>query len=285
MFKVRLTNLPGFKSMNQYPFEQLFFDGKTATELYSDFKNALAGALNEKRFFPVMRMCDGEYIYCVGKKRSTGIRGIGILKFYAGLLLKKQSTSWGESYTREENKVLRKNFASLIKEISEQGIIANHFMYSHTHFAQEYIEPMRAWFQQNGIKLNSKNYTAFYFVYTLLNGPDSMAFFSSKNILVLSSFDAVKRDAVNNELKRRGAANVYFEPISKTQSMLDRLDLNKYKGKIDLVLVAAGIGSANILLQCKPLNTLCIDAGFSLECIADRTRREERIFCLPDAEY
>lgn len=285
MFKVRLIDLPGFKSMNQYPFEQLFFEDKTAVDLYADFKNALNSALIEKRFFPVMRMCDGEYIYCVGRKRSPTIKGPGILKFYLGLLLKKQRTSWGETYSKSENKMLKKNFAGLIREIAARGMVANHFMYSHTHFCEEYIEPMQAWYQQKGIVLNERNFTAFYFVYTLLNGPDSLAFFSGKNILVLSSFDSAKCDAVNNELKRRGAIAVYFEPISKTRSMVDKLDLDKYKNKIDLVLIAAGIGSANILLQCKALNRPCIDAGFTLECIADRTRREERIFCLPDTEY
>ncbi|MBK8953271.1 MAG: hypothetical protein IPM85_14375 [Chitinophagaceae bacterium] len=77
----------------------------------------------------------------------------------------------GESYTPEQNKLLKKQFPLMLREIAAQGFIANHFLYSAGHFCEEYIEPMQQWFAENGIHLNSDNYTAFYFVYVLLNGP------------------------------------------------------------------------------------------------------------------
>ena len=87
---------------------------------------------------------------------------------------------------------------------------------------------------------------------------------------------------VHKELKNRGASNVYFKAISKNQSMIDKLNLDEYIDVVNLVLVAGGIGSANILLQCQNLNTVCIDSGFCLDCIADADKRKERIYCLPD---
>ncbi len=281
-FKVRFIGLPGFKSMDVYPLEQLFFEDKTAIELYNSFKSRLFKAIEDGVFLPVMRMCDGEYIYCVGKKKNVDHTGYKLLKFYLGRLLKREKTSWGESYTKKQNKQLKKEFPFLLKRIAGQGMIANHFMYSHTHFCEEYIEPMKVWYNQHDIRLNSKNFTAFYFVYVLLNGPDSFELFNQKNILILSSFDQDKRTSVEKELKARGAGNVYFEAISKNRSMLDKLNLDKYKDAVNLVLIAGGIGSANILLQCENLNAVCIDAGFCLDCIADPAKRNERVYCLPD---
>lgn len=285
MYKVRLTGLPGFSTMDQYPLEQLFFEDKTAFTLYENFKHTINEKIEEKKFFPVMRMCDGEYIYCVGKKKPEEYNGWQTLKFYASKLSGKQVTSWGEAYTKDENRILKSQFPGLLQEIAKHGFIANHFVYSHTHFCEEYIKPLQQWYLKNNIPFDASNYTSFYFVYVLLNGPDSKALFSNRNILVLSSFNKKKCAAVEAELKRRGAASAYFVPISPTKSMLDKINTEKYSGRIDLALIAGGIGSANILLQCKPLNTVCIDAGFCLECIADASRRTERIFCMPDAEF
>ncbi len=285
MYRVPLKDLPGFFSMNQYPFEQLFYENKTAVELYNQFKGNIIKAIAEKKYLPVMRMCDGEFIFCVGRKRGRFIKGYKLLRHYAGKILKKNMTSWGETYSKGEYKRLRKDFPELLKRISHSGYIANFYQYSHTHFAEEYIEPMIEWYRQHGIDMNSGNFTAFIFVYVLLNGPDSLQLFKEKNILILSSFDDKKSAAVEKELKRRGANQVYFQSISATQSMLDVLDLSPYKGKVDLALIAGGIGSANILLQCEVLNTVCIDSGFALECIADATRKKERVFCTPDQEF
>jgi hypothetical protein len=144
---------------------------------------------------------------------------------------------------------------------------------------------MLKWYRNHGIHINNSNYTAFYFVYALLNGPDSLLIFRNRNILIISSFVGEKQKAVEKELKKRGASSVKFQCISPTSSMLDLLDLSSYVGEIDLVLVAAGIGSANILKQCAQLSVPAIDSGFCLECIANPAKRAERIYCLPDTEF
>ncbi|MBK6937125.1 MAG: hypothetical protein IPH18_09770 [Chitinophagaceae bacterium] len=90
---------------------------------------------------------------------------------------------------------------------------------------------------------------------------------------------------MEKELKRRGAGHVFFKAISATQSMLDKPDLSAYVDKVDIVLIAGGIGSANLLLQSRVLNAVSIDSGFSLECMANPSRRPERIFCMPDRAF
>jgi hypothetical protein len=101
----------------------------------------------------------------------------------------------------------------------------------------------------------------------------------------VSSFNETKRQATEKELKRRDAAGVYFCPISATHSMMDKIDVTPFINKVDIVLIAGGIGSANLLVQCEPLNVLCIDSGFCLECIADPFQKRERIFCEPDVPF
>jgi hypothetical protein len=115
-----------------------------------------------------------------------------------------------------------------------------------------------------------------------LNGPDCRLLYSNSRILVISSFSKEKKDNVNTELKQMGADVVYFINISPTNSMLDVIDINAFVDSVDIVLIAAGIGSSNILVQCQPLNAICIDAGFCLECLADSTIRSSRVFCLPE---
>lgn len=280
MYRVPLKNLPGFSSMNQYPFEHLFFQNETAVALFENFKVRLSESMKKKQFLPIMRMCDGEYIFCVGKKRG---KHESRLKFFLKTLIpRKQVTSWGESYTEGEKKILSNRFPELLRQISNDGLIANHFLYSHTGFCEEYIEPMLKWYEGKGIALTSKNYTSFYFIYVLLNGPECKWLYQNKHILVLSSFKEEKRNAVEKSLLEKGAKNVDFLSISPTKSMIDIINVEMYVGKIDIVLIAAGIGSANILMQCKPLNAICFDAGFCLECLADDNVRTERVFCLPD---
>lgn len=285
MYKVGLTDLPGFLRYSESRLEQLFFEKGTAVEFYTDFKKRITEAIDNKTFLPVMRMCDGEYAYCVRKKPGKRQKGVQLLKHYTGRLLKRYKTVWGESYTPEQNKLLKKQFPLMLREIAAQGFIANHFLYSEGHFCEEYIVPMQQWFADNGIRLNSDNYTAFYFVYVLLNGPDSLQLFGNRNVLVLSSFNETKCAAVEQELKRRGAGHVFFKAISATQSMLDKPDLSGYVNKVDIVLIAGGIGSANLLLQSRILNAVSIDSGFSLECMANPSRRSERIFCMPDSAF
>ena len=285
MYRIPLIDLPGFNSMNAYSFEQLFFEDAPAIEQYKRFKQEIENAITKKKFLPIMRMCDGEYIYCIGKKRNQSLTGLRAVKFYLGKILKRHVTSWGETYTRKQNVELKIKFPKMLKRIAAHGYIANHFVYSPPHFCEEYIDPIIKWYKKNEIVLNSNNSTAFYFVYTLLNGPDSLSLFNNRNLLILSSFDEFKRTAVAKELKRRGAKNIEFRSISQTQSMLDSFDLSDFKGKTDIVLIAGGIGSANILLLCESLATVCIDSGFCLECLADSSKCIERPFCLPDSVF
>jgi hypothetical protein len=87
---------------------------------------------------------------------------------------------------------------------------------------------------------------------------------------------------LNDIFIKEGVDKVYYYEISPTKSMLEKIDMSKLPEKADIVLVGAGIGSANIINQLKGLNALCIDAGLALDCYAVPSLRKERICLLPD---
>jgi hypothetical protein len=285
MYNIPFVNLPGFEKFDSENFSHLFPENSPARPQYEYFKQIINSAIDNKKYLPVMRMCDGEFIYSVGKKRGYHQGLFGEIKILISKVLRSQTTSWGENYTRAQNRKLKKKFPEMLRFISEHGFIANHFLFTRHHFCEEYIGPMIKWYARNSIAIKSNNFTAFYFVYVLLNGPDSLSLFKNRNILVITSFREEKQKSTETELKRRGATGVFFHTISATRSMLDKLDLTPFAGKVDLVLIAAGIGSANILVQCEPLQVPCIDSGFCLECLANPAVRQERIYGVPDQEF
>ena len=66
--------------------------------------------------------------------------------------------------------------------------------------------------------------------------------------------------------------------------MYDTINLSLVKQPVDLILVGGGIGASNILRQLEPLNTVAIDVGYVIECLADPERKKQRTFCWPDEE-
>ena len=83
---------------------------------------------------------------------------------------------------------------------------------------------------------------------------------------------------------KEGVKEVYFYNISPNKAIDEVIDKSKLPAHIDLVLIGAGVGSANIINQLKCLNALCVDAGHALDCISRPQLRKERKFSLPDEE-
>jgi hypothetical protein len=70
---------------------------------------------------------------------------------------------------------------------------------------------------------------------------------------------------IGRRLTTLGAKRVVFISISSKKSMMDRIDVSQ-TGKIDLVLIGAGVGALNILEQVESLQTTSIDVGHVLDC-------------------
>jgi hypothetical protein len=179
---------------------------------------------------------------------------------------------------------LQTSWIAQLRAIAREGILSLGFTYRETQFYQCYFIPIVEWFKRNGIELNASNYYPCYFVYALLAGPLRSRLYANRNVLVVTSFDEDKRNSIERTLMAEGAAGVQFIRISIDRSFYDAVDLTPVHLPADLVLVGAGIGASNILTQLEPLNTLAIDAGYIIECLANPALKKQRTFCWPDEE-
>ncbi len=271
---------------------QLAFEPCLAEDWYSEFRNRIVAAMG-KNYLPVYRMADGEFIFCVGRKprlvpddatwaESLRMRVSCVIAPVVHWLRPSEHTCWGERYSGTEHDDLMHHYVTCLRRVSEQGMLALHFVRSPSRFSEEYINPMCEWFQDHGVRIRTENYISFYFVYALLCGHDSRILFGGKSLLVVTAADSAKQVRITNALMKLGAREVQFLSISPNRSLLDKIDLAQVNDPVDIALVAAGIGSVNILDQLAPLKTVCIDAGICLECFADPSRREDRIFLKSD---
>lgn len=283
-------NIKGFEqSCHDEPIGQLNFIDIDANEWFDDFIRQAVDSIGNK-YFPVYRMADGEFIFCneldtIEKKHCSNNLLNNLLSKVVHIIKSKSQTlrtCWGESYSDTELRKLAAAYPDYVREISRDGMLAMHFTRTKGGFSEEYFQPMCTWFDKHNILLNKNNYVSFYFVYALLRGPERKKVFQDRNVLIVSWIDDERKTALLHGLSTEGVNTVQFLPISPVKSMFEQIDLSAVKLPIDIALVGAGIGSANILRQLKPLNTLCIDAGFCIDCIANPTLGEKRAFCSPD---
>ncbi len=297
--------IPGFElSYPRGTFKTLSLDVPRSSEEWFQEFVVLAQTSIRKSFLPIYRMADGEYSFAVGYRFRYRANGepptIYLFRRFKSLI--GRSIRWrpgaairaggrGTDYNYEsgrygslELRMLRDSYGKQLRSISRHGVLAMMFSYRREPFAQQYFVPIVRWLKLQRIELTSGNYYPFYFVYALLNGPSAAQIYDGRRVLVVTSYNEDKRRAIQAGLKRQRVSDVQWIPISRNRSMVDQIDLSAIKQPIDLVLVGAGIGASNILLQLEPLHTLAIDAGFCLECLATPALKQRRTFCWPDSE-
>ena len=255
---------------------------------FLNFKNHVLSCVG-KKYLPIYRMADGEYRFLMGRKYN----------FYSKQFLKeflivtaeklkiknpnKWKTSWGEEYTPKETFILRENLLNKIKEIANDGYLACYINDNGLNAFTEHNNYILPFFKKNHINFNSENYIPFHFVVHLLLNDSRHDFYVDKNILLISGTEKKTENQISNNLKGLGVKNIQFIRISKTSSMKDIIDLSSITNKIDLCLVAAGIGSANIISQLKPLNTVVLDIGGYINCLNDTSKSQHGgIFTFPN---
>lgn len=297
--------IPGFeKSYPKGIFKTLALSPIDSKEWYHSFIERLDSAIGH-HYLPVCRLSDGEFIFSLGRN-FLPVRGAAetMLSYWHRMIhfeivrllrsdLRKYRGGVDSSipsgvFTNKEWEKGRNSYGFLLNEISRIGILGLHFSYRDNQFAQQYFVPMVKWLKSHNIQLTTDNYYPFYFTYALLNGPDRARILGREKILVVTHCNDDKATQIELNLKKEGAKSVQFLQISQNRSLYDKLDLNKVRLPVDVVLIGAGIGKPNILLQLKATNTLCIDAGFNIECIANpefrRSKAGARTFTWPDFE-
>lgn len=277
-----------------------FFKNKTALEEFDILFNELIRDYGS-RHVPVYRMCDAEYMYCVGRqvpahfswprklkyRLKTFLVNKGIVKQRTGHVNRVSGEVWfGETYSPKEKEQLKNKYLNDIRQVCERGYLAPHLVYSTSRFAEEYMEPMFRFFKSNGINLNAGNYYPFYFVYVMLSLERyKKILLQGKKVLVVTAFNERNRqENFRENFAKEGVAEISFYNISHDKSMLDVIDQTRLPAEVDLVLIGAGIGSVNIMNQLSHLNALCVDAGHVLDCFSRPKLRLERMCLLPDVD-
>ncbi len=242
----------------------------------SNFRKHVLSCIG-KKYLPIYRMADGEYRFLIGRKFNPNRRPLikEIVAITAEKIKLKNpnrwKTSWGEEYSPEEIKGLRQNLLEDIRFISQSGYLACYINDNGLHAFTEYNKYMEFFFHKYDIRFDAMNYIPFHFVVGLLTNDGWQIFYKNRKILIISGIDDAKEAKIKQSLFNLGASNVEFLRISSTASMKDILDLSKVKTTPDLCLVAAGIGSANILRQLEPLQTVVLDIGGYMNCYIDKS--------------
>ncbi len=262
-------------------------------EWYRSFVDRIHHALENKEYLPIYRISHGEYIMAVGHKlhRNSGL--VETLKHYYGAAMRtlnlrplfysgSRDNSF-ETITKEEIEKARQIYIQGLKHVANHGMLAMTF-YLNKGF-EEYIESYKIWLKKNSIELNESNYYSFYMVYCLLAGPESFRLFSNRKVVVVSSFTPEKSKGLEKGLREKGCSETHFVHISPSKAIFDKIDLSALPFTPEIVLVAAGVGSANIILQFSKIKCVIIDAGFAVDGIAFPEKRWNRPYCIDDDNF
>lgn len=242
-----------------------------------------------KEYLPIYRMADGEYRFLMGRKLNLHKRPLirEIIAVTAeSLRLKnpnKWKTSWGEEYSPKKVSNLREKLIQDVNKISKKGFLACFYNENGLHAFEEYNNHLQPFFSKYNIKFDIDNYIPFHFVCGLLVKDGGKEFFENRNILVVTGSDDDSELKIKESMSLLNVNKIGFIRISKTSSMEEILNFDQFiNEKIDLILVAAGIGSANIITQLEPLNTVTLDIGGFINCFKDRSASQHGgIFKLP----
>jgi hypothetical protein len=269
------------------------FDETDCRAWYRRFADDVAAAADEGRFLPVYRMGDGEFSFAMGpleevlplrrlRPRQAARRAWNRLRGRRGGHRSGSAGYGWEVYSPRERRALLDEYVADLAAIARTGYLA--LGMDESPLYSRFLPYVLDWFDARGIHLHAGNYQHVYAVYALLHGPDRDRLLRGRSVLVVNHGDEARRAAVADALRRAGAARVQWIGISRTQAMLERLDLSAVERPVDLALVGAGVGAARILVQLEPLRAPALDAGFALDVLADPELRWDRPFCVPDAE-
>jgi hypothetical protein len=131
---------------------QTFFDA---------FLNHVRMMLDQRRYFPIARFCDGEY------------------SFYSG---RETTTCWGERRSSLQKPGVEQLHVEALRTISEGGLLCPNLNLIYLRSQSDFLE----FLAQKGMPL--RNYVPFYFVYALLVNPLFLESLCERNVALISNF-------------------------------------------------------------------------------------------------
>ncbi|CAN5652635.1 hypothetical protein BH23GEM9_BH23GEM9_22620 [soil metagenome] len=278
-------------ALDEFPYDPppwggLLFRGFSedgAEVIFQQFADRVLDAIG-RQWLPVYRMADGEFAFLVGPQSlSSGPLRAGLdtarvaWRRLRGAHLR---TCWNEEYPRRLRKPAIARLRASLARVAAAGYLAPYLMVRPDGWSKEFFGPVCGWLDAHDIPLHENNYIPFYSVYALLSGSMRHDLLRGRRVLVVTHLTDARRQGIDAGLRAEGVAGTEYLGISANASLFEELDLSGVCSGIDIALVAAGIGSVNILDQLKPLGVPCIDCGILIECLIEPQRRWDRPFLI-----
>lgn len=263
------------------------------SEWYQNFLSLLKNSIEEKRFFPVVRVSDGEYRFLFGEVRPSNrhdpieyckryfIFLYWIFKFrFQGFKGRTPSGVSVGNYSKEEWRKCRVRFEEGVIRTLSEGMLAAHLSFSEIPFQERFHPSISNWLKKHHQHLTIDNYIPFYFVYALLGSRDRELVFQKKKVLVVHSAKASKREQIKRKLFSYGIKSISWITISEEQSASEKIYPSEEQMACDICIFGAGVGKFNIILQLQGFQGPVIDAGYYFEAWADPSLADDRVLCI-----
>lgn len=291
----------------------LSFSSKSNIKDYENFKILIYQNIG-KKFFPVLRISDGELLLTVGSQNESRRANylIRLNVFFKNLIKKlinydnfvvvshiygkfnhKSGTS--ETYNFEKKKIskikvkeIRDKFLDEFNNISNKGLVAVHFSYSEKYsLAEKYWLNFLKILKRKNIILNEENCFPFYFVYMLLSEKNELRnMVSQKKILCVSSATGEKKTNIMNYLSSFQPRSIDWLAIPSSETFFYNFpNKNDHNKSFDLIFLAAGTGKTNIIKQLETYQCPVIDCGYYFEVWNNNKLKYNRVGCVIDDEY
>jgi hypothetical protein len=248
-------------------------------------------AFKEKKYLPVFRLSDGEFSFILGNKFNfTTLQGIliflGTLKkiiWYQSSFISSGRPGYCEHYKFWQYKKAKSIFENSIKYIAKRGLLC--FNFSDSKSMSPFFYPFVNYMKKKYNYDFGDSYSLMYFVYALLFGPTGKKIIKDSNILIITSDMNIRNKQLEKGLYELGAKQIEFYYTSLNQPLFDIIDHSKITLSPDLILIGAGVGASNILVQCEKYNCPCIDCGFFVDVIGSNLYIGKRNMTVCDEDW
>ncbi len=224
--------------------------GVESQALFDSFLNHVIQSIDDRRYLPIARFCDGEY------------------QFYAG---KKTTTCWGERGSDIQQDGVEQLHVAALRTIHQNGVLCPNLNLAYLKLQTSFLE----FLAKRGMPM--QNYAPFYFVYALLVHPAFLERLRSCRVALITNFKNKNSKTILKALEGMGIPDVSCHEIPETGVAHGQFDLT-FNRKIDVALIGAGIGAPLVLARLQSESCVAIDSGFVFH-LWDRTfDRYERLF-------
>ncbi len=218
--------------------------------LFDAFLNHVRNMLDQHRYLPIARFCDGEY------------------SFYSG---RETTTCWGETRSSLRHEGTEQLHVDALRTISEEGLLCPNLNLIYLKTQSDFL----AFLAQRGMPL--RNYVPFYFVYALLVNPSFLQSMRVRHVTLITSFRNKNSANILSALEAMDIRDVSLCEIPPSGVAHGEFELRLTR-RPDVALVGAGIGSPLVLARLKEQSCLAIDSGFVFHLWDGTFDRYERLF-------